>query len=52
VEGHAHVLPDAALARFPEGNAPRYVTAEPRLLARMLDTRAVPGVTHGPVASA
>jgi len=37
IECHAHVLPDAVLARFPGGTSPRYVTAECRVLARMLE---------------
>ncbi len=36
IECHAHVVPDAVLARFPDGNSPRYVTAERRVLGRML----------------
>src|SRR4029077_3343741 len=46
IECHAHVLPDAALARFPEGSHPRYVTAERCVLSRMLEAQAAAGVTH------
>ena len=46
IECHAHVLPDAALARFPGGSSPRYVTAERRVLARMLETHDACGVTQ------
>jgi hypothetical protein len=37
IDCHAHVLPDAVLARFPGGSSPRFVTAEGRVLGRMLD---------------
>jgi aminocarboxymuconate-semialdehyde decarboxylase len=43
---HAHVLPDAALAYFPDGDNPRYVTAERRVLGRMLEAQAAAGITH------
>lgn len=46
IECHAHVLPDAALARFPGGDSPRFVTAERRVLARMLEAHDANGVTH------
>jgi predicted TIM-barrel fold metal-dependent hydrolase len=46
IECHAHVLPDAALARFPGGTSARYVTAERRVLGRMLETHDAHGVTH------
>jgi hypothetical protein len=49
VECHALVLPDAALARFPDAGSPRYVTADRRVRARAgrgltdLDGTAPPG---------
>src|SRR4051812_16242115 len=43
---HAHVVPSYALARFPEPASPRYVTAEPVALQRMLDEHDRVGVTH------
>ena len=46
VECHAHVLPDAVLARLPGGSSPRYVTAERRVLARMLEAQDACGITH------
>lgn len=46
IECHAHVLPDAALARFPDGTSARYVTAERRVLGRMLEAHDAHGVTH------
>jgi aminocarboxymuconate-semialdehyde decarboxylase len=46
IECHAHVLPDAALARFPGGDSPRFVTAERRVLARMLEAHDANEVTH------
>lgn len=46
IECHAHVLPDAALARFPGGTSARYVTAERRVLGRMLEAHDAHGVTH------
>ena len=46
IECHAHVLPDAVLARFPGGSSPRYVTAERRVLGRMLEAHDAHGVTH------
>lgn len=46
IECHAHVLPDAALARFPGGDSPRFVTAERRVLARMLEAHDANAVTH------
>ena len=45
IECHAHVLPDGALARFPDGGDPRYVTAERRVLGRMLEAHDACGVT-------
>jgi aminocarboxymuconate-semialdehyde decarboxylase len=39
-------VPDAALARFPDGQSPRYVTAERRVLARMLAAHEAAGVSH------
>jgi predicted TIM-barrel fold metal-dependent hydrolase len=46
IECHAHVLPDAALARFPGGDSARFVTAERRVLARMLEAHDANEVTH------
>jgi hypothetical protein len=46
IECHAHVLPGAALTRFPGGTSARYVTAERRVLGRMLETHDAHGVTH------
>jgi len=46
IECHSHVLPDATLARFPDGASPRYVTAERRVLARMLEAHDAHGVSH------
>jgi aminocarboxymuconate-semialdehyde decarboxylase len=46
IECHAHVLPDAALARFPGGDSPRFVTAERRVLARMLEAHDASGITQ------
>jgi predicted TIM-barrel fold metal-dependent hydrolase len=40
------VLPDAVVRRFPGGDHPRYVTAEGRVLARMLAAHEAHGVTH------
>ena len=45
IECHAHVLPDAALARFPDAGSPRYVTAERRVLSRMLEAQDAQGFT-------
>ena len=46
IECHAHALPDAALARYPGGTSARYVTAERRVLGRMLEAHDAYGVTH------
>ena len=46
IECHAHVLPDAVLARFPDPGSPRYVTAERRVLSRMLEAQDAEGITH------
>jgi aminocarboxymuconate-semialdehyde decarboxylase len=46
VECHAHVLPDQVLARLPGGDSPRFVTAERRVLARMLEAHDANGITH------
>jgi aminocarboxymuconate-semialdehyde decarboxylase len=40
------VLPDAVLRRFPDADSPRYVTAERRVLARLLAAHDAHGVTH------
>lgn len=46
IDCHAHVIPSAALRRFPDAEHPRYVTAEPVALQRMLDEHDRVGVTH------
>jgi predicted TIM-barrel fold metal-dependent hydrolase len=46
VDCHAHIVPEQALRRFPEPDHPRYVTAEPRVLARLLDEHGRVGITH------
>jgi len=43
---HAHVLPASVLRRFPDPGSPRYSTAEPHVLQRMLDEHDRVGVTH------
>jgi predicted TIM-barrel fold metal-dependent hydrolase len=43
---HVHVVPEAALRRFPEPDHPRYVTAEPRVLRRLVDAHDRAGITH------
>jgi aminocarboxymuconate-semialdehyde decarboxylase len=43
---HAHVLPDAALKHFPDPDSPRYVTAERRVLGRMIEAQAAADITH------
>lgn len=49
IDCHAHILPDAALRRFPDGDSPKYVTAEARVLRRILDEHDRVGVTHAVV---
>jgi predicted TIM-barrel fold metal-dependent hydrolase len=49
VDCHAHILPEHALRRFPDADSPRYVTAEPTALVRMLDEHDRVGVTHAVV---
>lgn len=49
IDCHAHVIPSAALRPFPEPAHPRYVTAEPVALQRMLDEHDRVGVTHAVV---
>lgn len=49
IDCHAHVIPGAALRRFPEPAHPRYVTAEAAALQRMLDEHDRVGVTHAVV---
>src|SRR5215207_11701154 len=49
IDCHAHVVPDAAMRRFPDPTHPRYVTAEPVALQRMLDEHDRVGVTHAVV---
>src|SRR6476469_7855201 len=49
VDCHAHVVPAAALARFPDPASPRYVTAEEVALQPMLDEHDRVGVTHAVV---
>lgn len=51
IECHAHVLPDTALARFPDAGSPRYVTAERRVLSRMLEAQDAQGITHALVSN-
>jgi aminocarboxymuconate-semialdehyde decarboxylase len=46
IDCHAHVVPEQALRRFPEPASPRYVTAEPRVLQRLLDAHDRVGITH------
>ena len=46
IDCHAHVLPDQAVRRFPDAASPTYVTAESRVLRRMLDEHDRVGVTH------
>jgi aminocarboxymuconate-semialdehyde decarboxylase len=49
IDCHAHILPDAALRRFPIPDNPAYVTAEPRALGRMVEEHDRHGVTHAVV---
>jgi aminocarboxymuconate-semialdehyde decarboxylase len=49
IDCHAHVLPDAAVRRFPDAASPRYVTAESRVLGRMLEEHDRVGVSHAVV---
>ncbi len=49
IDCHAHVLPEYALRRFPDPDSPRYVTAEPVALGRMLAEHDRVGVTHAVV---
>jgi aminocarboxymuconate-semialdehyde decarboxylase len=49
IDCHAHVVPERALRRFPEPAQPRYVTAEPRVLGRMLEAHDRAGITHAVV---
>lgn len=49
IDCHAHILPAQALRRFPDPEHPRYVTAEPVALQRMLDEHDRVGVTHAVV---
>jgi aminocarboxymuconate-semialdehyde decarboxylase len=49
IDCHAHVVPDEALRRFPEPTSPRYVTAEFRVLGRMLEEHDRVGITHAVV---
>jgi aminocarboxymuconate-semialdehyde decarboxylase len=49
IDCHAHVIPSAALRRFPEPDHLRYVTAERIALQRMLDEHDRVGVTHAVV---
>lgn len=49
IDCHAHVLPEQALRRFPDAASPKYVTAESRVLQRMLDEHDRVGVTHAVV---
>src|SRR5918993_178863 len=49
IDCHAHITPAPTLRRLPEPGSPRYVTAEPVALRRMLDEHARVGVTHAVV---
>jgi aminocarboxymuconate-semialdehyde decarboxylase len=49
IDCHAHVVPDAAMRRFPEPDHPRYVTAEAGVLSRMLEAHDRAGITHAVV---
>ena len=49
IDCHAHIIPEQALRRFPEPEQPRYVTAEPGALQRMLDEHDRVGMTHAVV---
>lgn len=49
VDCHAHVIPSAALKRFPDPDRPSLVTAEHRVLARMLAEHDRVGITHAVV---
>src|SRR5690242_10113905 len=46
IDCHAHVVPERALRHFPEPDHPRYVTAEPRVLGRVLEAHDRAGITH------
>jgi aminocarboxymuconate-semialdehyde decarboxylase len=46
IDCHCHVVPDRVLARFPGGSSPRFVTAESRVLGRMLETQEAVGITQ------
>jgi len=49
IDCHAHVVPASALRRFPDPTSPRYVTAEPLVLGRLLETHDRSGITHAVV---
>ena len=49
IDCHAHVVPASALRRFPDPTSPRYVTAEPLVLGRMLEAHDRAGITHAVV---
>ncbi len=49
IDCHAHILPDAAARRFPDRASPKYVTAETRVLRRVLDEHDRVGITHAVV---
>jgi aminocarboxymuconate-semialdehyde decarboxylase len=46
IDCHAHVIPAPALRPFPDPSSPRYVTAEPLVLSRMLEAHDRAGITH------
>ena len=49
IDCHAHILPDVAVRRFPDAESPKYVTAESRVLRRILAEHDRVGVTHAVV---
>ena len=49
IDCHAHILPDRTLRRFSDAASPKYVTAESRVLARLLAEHDRVGVTHAVV---
>jgi len=46
IDCHTHVVPALAMQRFPEPDHPRYVTAEARVLQRLLAAHEAAGITH------
>lgn len=49
IDCHAHIVPEQTMRRFPDAAHPRYVTAESRVLTRMLAEHDRVGVTHAVV---